>query len=104
MRTRLLFVLSILGIAVGLVSAYLYGVEHKPQPPVFTPAPNPYAQGIYANGIVESYQLHGENINVYPEVPGTVARILVTEGQQVKAGTPLLVLDDSVQRATAEQL
>jgi HlyD family secretion protein len=103
-RNKLLFALSILGVIAGLVSAYLYAVERKPQPPVFNPASNPYAQGIYANGIVESYQSHGENINLYPEVAGTVVRILVAEGQRVQAGTPLLELDDSVQRATVEQL
>ena len=104
MRNKLLFALSILGMVAGLVSAYLYGMERKPQPPVFNPATNPYARGIYANGIIESYQSHGENINIYPEVPGTVVSILVAEGQHVERGTPLLALGDSVQRATVEQL
>jgi HlyD family secretion protein len=103
MRTKLLFALSVLGVIVGLVSAYLYGQEHKAQPPVFNPAQNPYAQGIYANGIIESYQANGENINLYPEVTGTVVKILVSEGQKVQRGAPLMQLDDSVQRALAEQ-
>lgn len=103
MRNKVLFFLSIIGIFIGLVSAYIYGIERKPQPPVFNPASNPYAKGIYANGIVESYQTNGENVNIYPEVPGVVTRILVAEGQSVSQGTPLLIMDDSVQRATAEQ-
>ena len=103
MRRRLLFALSVLGMIAGLVGAYLHGMESKPKPPVFNPAPNPYAQGIYANGIVESYQTHGENINIYPEVAGIVVKILVAEGQRVERGTPLLALGDSVQRATVEQ-
>ena len=103
MRNKVLLALAVFGIVAGLVSAFLYGVERKPKPPVFNPAPNPYAQGIYANGIVESYQTHGENINIYPEVAGTVISILVTEGQRVARGTPLLALDDSVQRASVEQ-
>ena len=103
-KNKLLFALSILGIVAGLVSAYLYGMEKKAQPPVFNPAPNPYAQGIYANGIVESYQSHGENINLYSEVPGTVVKILIAEGQHVERDTPLMALGDSVQRATVEQL
>jgi HlyD family secretion protein len=37
-------------------------------------------------------------------VAGTVKEILVSEGEQVKAGQPLLRLDDSIQRATTEQL
>ena len=104
MRNRILFSLSITGILVALVSAYIYGIEKKPLPPVFSPASNPYAKGIYANGIIESYQTHGANINMYPEVPETVVKIPVAEGESVRRGTPLLIMDDSVQRATAEQL
>lgn len=104
MRNKILFSLSIIGVFVALVSAYIYGIEKKPLPPVLSPASNPYAKGIYANGIVESYQTHGANINIYPEVPGTVVKIPVAEGDSVHQGTPLLLMDDSVQRATAEQL
>ncbi|MGA9665712.1 MAG: biotin/lipoyl-binding protein [Gallionella sp.] len=104
MRNRLLFALAIIGILAGFASAYVFGIKTKPLPPAFTPASNPYEKGIYANGIIESYQPSGENINIYPEVPGVVTRILVAEGQHVKAGAPVLMLDDSVQRATVEQL
>ena len=104
MRTKVIFILAIIGLVAGLVSAYIFGIEKKPQPPAFTPASNPYDKGIYANGIIESYQLNGENINIYPEVPGTVTRILVTEGQSVRKGMPLIMVDDSVQSATVAQL
>lgn len=97
-------ILAVVGLALGLVSAYIYSRQKKPEPPAFTPASNPYGKGIYANGIVESYQENGQNINIYPEVAGTIQNIPVTEGQSVAAGQPLLVLDDSVQRATAAQL
>ena len=103
MRNKVIFALSIIGILAGIVSAYIYGMHKKPQPPVFNPAPNPYAKGIYTNGIIESYQNNGENINIYPEVSGTITKILVAEGQIVHKGTPLLMMDDSVQRAIAEQ-
>ena len=103
MRNKLLIALAVIGILAGFVSAYIFGIKQKPQPPVFNPASNPYEKGIYANGIIESYQTSGENINIYPEVPGTVRKIFITEGQHVAAGTPLLMLDDSVQRAIAEQ-
>jgi HlyD family secretion protein len=104
MRNKLLFALAIIGILAGFVSAYVYGIKQKPLPPAFNPASNPYEKEIYANGIIESYQTSGENINIYPEVPGTVAKIMIAEGQHVNAGVPLLMLDDSVQRATADQL
>ena len=103
MRNRIIFALSALGILAGLVAAYVFGIERKAQAPAFAPVSNPYATAIYANGIVESEQVGGSNINVYPEVPGTVVKVLVHEGQHVEAGAPLLTLDDSVQRATTEQ-
>ncbi len=95
--------MAIVGLLVGLVSAYIFGIEKKPQPPAFNPASNPYPKGIYANGIVESYQRHGANINIYPEVSGTIKQIPVSEGEIIKKGAPLILIDDSVQRATVEQ-
>jgi HlyD family secretion protein len=75
----------------------------KAQPPVFNPASNPYAKGIFANGIVESYQANGQNINIYPEVSGTIRQIFVGEGDTVRAGAPLLAIDDTVQQANVAQ-
>ncbi|MEI8187275.1 MAG: biotin/lipoyl-binding protein [Chlorobiaceae bacterium] len=102
MRNKLLIGFAIIGTLLAIGSAYISGIPAKPQPPAFKPASNPYEKGIYANGIVETVQTSGENINVYPEVSGTVVKILVAEGQHVPAGTPLLIMDDSVQRATTE--
>ncbi|HTZ16955.1 MAG TPA: biotin/lipoyl-binding protein [Dissulfurispiraceae bacterium] len=104
MRNKILFALAIAGLLAGLISAYIYGIQKKPQPPVFNPASNPHAKGIYASCITESYQNNGANINIYPEVTGTIVKIPAAEGQVVSQGTPLFVMDDSVQRATAEQL
>ena len=56
MRNKVLFTLAIAGLIAGLISAYIYGMQKKPQPPVFNPASNPYVKGIYANCITESYQ------------------------------------------------
>lgn len=101
---KLLFALSLLGLLAGCVVAYVSGITQPPLPPAFNPPTNPYPSGIYAEGMVESDQPSGENINVYPEVSGTVKQIPVAEGQEVRKGTVLLVLDDSIQRATVEQL
>ena len=103
MRLRVELLLAFLGLTAGLIGAYIYGLHAAPQAPAFNPAANPYAKGIYAEGIVESYQNNGENINIYPEVPGSIIEIPVHEGQSVRKGTILLRMDDSVQRATAEQ-
>jgi HlyD family secretion protein len=103
MRNKIIFALVVVGVLGALWSAYVYAVPSKPLPPVFNPAPNPYADGIYTNGIIESYQSNGENINLYPEVAGSIVRILVTEGQVVTQGTPLVQIDDTIQRATVDQ-
>jgi HlyD family secretion protein len=102
MRNKLLIGIAIFGILVGLGSAFFMRLSPKSEPPAFKPASNPYRSGIYANGIIESAQQAGANVNIYPEVSGTVMKILVSEGAQVKNGTPLIMLDDTVQRSTAE--
>lgn len=101
MRNKILIGIAIFGILLGIVSAIVMKLRPKSEPPAFTPASNPYRNGIYANGIIESAQQSGANVNIYPEVSGTVVKIPVSEGEQVKSGHPLLVLDDSVQRSTA---
>lgn len=101
---RWLFIMSGFGLLVALVSAYLFAEQPAVLPPAFNPAANPYASGIYAEGIVESAQAQGENINIYPEVTGPITQVLVAEGDHVHKGDTLLNIDDSVQRATAEQL
>jgi HlyD family secretion protein len=104
MRNRVLFISSGVGLLIALVSAYIFGEQPKVQPPLFNPAANPYGKGIYSDGMIESDQAQGENINLYPEVTGPITQVFVAEGQQVHKGDPLLAIDDSVQRATTEQL
>jgi HlyD family secretion protein len=99
---KIIFTLSIIGILAGLVAAYIFGIVRKAQPPVFKPVSSPYESAIYANGIIESNQPSGANINIYPEVSGPITHVLVREGQMVSAGTPLFTIDDSVQRANTE--
>jgi HlyD family secretion protein len=101
---KAVFLLSFLGVLAASALAYVSTITEPPLPPAFKPATNPYANGIYANGILESDQPSGSNITVYPEIAGTVTEILVSEGEPVDAGTPLLVMDDSIQRATVGQL
>ena len=103
MKRPLIFLLSLLGLIGAGYSAYLFSLPRKGQPPVFQPATNPYAQGIYAIGIVEADQSSGANTNLYADVTGVVSRVLVHEGERVHQGTPLLQLDDSVPRAQLAQ-
>lgn len=103
MRHKLLFAFSVLGLLAGCIAAYMFSLQRPALPPVFSPPTNPFTHGIYADGIVESEQASGKNINIYPEVAGTVQLILVAEGQTIRKGMPLLLIDDSVQRAIVRQ-
>jgi HlyD family secretion protein len=101
-RNTIIFALSVIGILAGIIAAYIFGVERKAQPPLFKPVSSPYESAIYANGIIESDQSSGANINIYPEVSGPVTKVLVSEGQIVTAGTLLFAIDNSVQNANME--
>ncbi len=90
MRSKLIFLVSGVGLILALVSAYISGQQPSPLPPAFNPAANPYAKGIYAEGIIESSQAHGENVNIYPEVPGPITEVLVSEGASVHKGDPAI--------------
>jgi HlyD family secretion protein len=103
MKQKMIFIISGIGILGGIVTAIYSAIAQPALPPVFNPAANPYSSAVYAEGIVESVQSSGQNINMYPEVPGTVKEILVSEGQEVRKGTPLLLIDPSIQKATTEQ-
>lgn len=101
---KLILILSIAGVLGGGLVAHLSGITRPPLPPVFAPPVNPYPHGIYAQGILETSQPSGSNLNIFPEVTGVVRRIFVTEGQSVRKGDTLFTIDPSVQRGTTEQL
>lgn len=102
MKNKILFGLSLAGFLAGIVAAHFYNRRKPPLPPAFKPAENPYPNGIYSEGMIESVQKSGSNISVFPEVAAAVVKVLVEDGQQVEKGTPLELLDDSVPRAQAD--
>jgi multidrug resistance efflux pump len=81
--------LAMLGFA-GWFVAKTRPVVKSPPPPI-EPARSPYAETLAAAGIVEAQT---ENIAVGSATPGVVVQVLVTVGDDVKAGTPLFRLDD----------
>ena len=97
MRQKLLFGIALLGILAGLVSAYVYHQELPTQAPLQVTR-DPYASGIYAEGIIQSEQRTGDDVNVYPEVAGSVVHVYVHPGSVVARGARLAAIDDSVQR------
>ncbi len=103
MKGQTVVLLAGAGVLAAVVAAFLFAQHPKALPPAFPPAANPYPTAIYAQGIVESDQASGENINLNPEVSGPIVQVFAHEGQAVHAGDRLVALDDSVQRATTEQ-
>lgn len=103
MKGRPIVIAAVVGALVAVIAAILFAHRAKPLPPAFPPASNPFQTAIYAQGIIESAQGSGENVNLNPEVSGPVVKVMVREGQAVRAGDPLVAIDDSVQRASTEQ-
>ena len=91
---KIIFTLSIIGILAGLVAAYIFGMERKAQPPVFKPVSSPYESAIYANGMIESDQPSGANINIFPEVSGPITQVLVRKASRCRPAhrcSPLMI-------------
>ena len=103
MPSRNLMIVAVVGVIFALIVAFLLNRPVRPQPPAFQPSTNPYPKAIFANGIIESDQASGGNVNIFPEVSGPVVATYVSEGQAVTRGQPLFAIDASVQRATTEQ-
>ncbi|MCX7219906.1 MAG: biotin/lipoyl-binding protein, partial [Burkholderiales bacterium] len=65
------------------------------------------ALGLWLSGRTGPIQFQGqmeaEQISVAPKVPGRVSQVLVTEGQLITAGTPLIVMDAPEIEAKAQQ-
>jgi HlyD family secretion protein len=102
MRNRILFSLAILGVIAGIVGAFIFGATKTNPEPLFKPVSSPYQSSIYANGIIESDQPGGSNINIYTEVSGQISTITVHEGQAISSGSLLFSIEDSVQRANSD--
>lgn len=97
MKIRPLLFIAILGVLIGIISAVIYNERANPLSPVAV-SYNPYETGIYATGIIESFQVNGSDVSIYPEVAGRIIRIFVKNGDNIKKNTPILAIDDSVQR------
>ncbi len=102
MKSKLPFIIAIVGIVIAIISVPIFNARQKTQPPIAVNY-NPFSSGIYANGIIESYQTNGTNINIYPEVSGKVTKIFTGDGQSVAQGNPLIAIDDSIQKEIVDK-
>ena len=106
MTKRMLIVLLALGLVLGAMFGWKYYVGQ--QMALFASMPPPPASVAAAEVQSESWQPYltavgslvaSQGISVTTEVAGKVSEILFESGQQVEAGTLLLQLDESVDRA-----
>nr|AEI30289.1 secretion protein HlyD family protein [uncultured microorganism] len=102
MKTNYFFMIASAGIIVGMLSVFVYNKNIKSNPPISV-SYNPYESGVYASGIIESFQRNGSNVNIYPEISGRVESIPVVDGMRVKKGDPLFVVESHTQQETAKK-
>lgn len=96
MKTENIFKFASAGIIITMISVFFYNKHIKAQEPISV-SYNPYESGVYATGIVETFQKNGSNINKFPSVAGRIIEVKVSDGSSVKKGDPLVLLDPSTQ-------
>ena len=111
--TRYVTSVGSIAIALGMLGYGTFLIQkntpHPKKVPVrFNPPTNPSVpegggdgriqEGKYVGG-VGIIEPAGEAITIGSQLPGIVARVFVSPGEQVKEGDPLLVLDDRTARA-----
>ena len=101
---KVVFVLSVIGLLAGLAAAYVSGIVQPTLPPAFAPPINPISAGHLCRGHSRKRADQRSKHQCLPRSSGDREQDLVSEGQEVKKGKSLLVIDDSIQRATVEQL
>src|SRR5689334_6725828 len=90
------FYFSVAGI-VGVVWLVQELRKTPPRPaPIQEPARSPYSTSVAATGILEAVR---ENVKIGAPKGGLIQQVLVQVGSRVKAGEPLLQLDDREARA-----
>jgi HlyD family secretion protein len=93
---RVSFYLAVAGIA-GTVALVHHLRQVPPAPaPATEPARSPFSNSVAATGIIEAAR---ENVKIGAPQGGLIQRVFVRVGDKVKAGDPLLLLDDRETRA-----
>lgn len=102
MTIRYWFLFAMLGIFLASSSVFFYNQKPQPNPPLSVHV-NPYDEGIYTNAIVETEQVQGSNIQIYPVVNGRVTDVFFKEGDRVKKGQIIYKIYDGIQKQSVEK-
>lgn len=93
--------IALFGFAMGVFFTFQYG---NPPAAIATqltaPPATPFEKTVSGTGIVEA---NTRNIEVGSHLSGVVADVLVAEGQMVKEGDPLFIIDDQAARANLDK-
>lgn len=95
---RLLPVLAVIGLVLAVAASFAAEKRPAPAAPIALPARAPFASYVGGAGVVEA---SSENVAVGAPAEGIVTRVAVRVGDRVRAGDPLVLLDDRVARAAA---
>ena len=101
MTRYILPLLGALGIVFGIIFSLTYG-SPKPQAPnqLSLPPSAPFDKTVSGTGLVEAST---RNINVGSHLSGIVSMVNVTEGDRVKVGDILFVIDERAAKAEVDQ-
>ncbi|MBI5799323.1 MAG: HlyD family efflux transporter periplasmic adaptor subunit [Verrucomicrobia bacterium] len=95
------FYIAIAGfVGVGLLVRQMQQKPPAP-PPAVEPARSPFAASVAATGIIEAAR---ENVKIAAPKPALIQKVAVQVGSKVKAGDPVLQLDDREARARLNTL
>lgn len=96
MKRTILPFLALLALSFGVISVVRSQPRRETNVPPSPPPVSPYLHVVAAEGLVEA---SSENISIGTPLSEVVAEVPVVVGQKVKAGDPLLKLDDRQLRA-----
>jgi len=92
MWKNLIIIIAVIGASMAIVLAARSTARPPVPPPFKQPTVNPFRKGVAGAGIVEAAS---ENVVIGVNEAGRVIRMYVKEGQNIKAGDPLLQTDTS---------
>jgi multidrug efflux pump subunit AcrA (membrane-fusion protein) len=94
LRSNFLMLLATLGLLGAILFTIIFGADTtNPLNSLSTPPTSPYSNNISGIGLVEA---SSRNISIGSFSPGIVNNVLVTEGDMVKKGEALFILDQRV--------